>query len=128
MKKKQLRHFFFLLCLLPSQAFAHGEQVFAMPMGQAAVLLVLFVTVFFIRVSRRVRLLFVLAPTCTIVGTYFIPDLWGFIGRNFGYGSTPWLVIGIGPPMAVAISIYIYAWNGRSKPKPILPNRVAGSD
>lgn len=93
--------------LLPTVAFAHGEQVLALPIGQGAALLVIFVAAFLLRISAKQRAIFILVPVLTAPVIWFLPGIGGLVGRNFGYGATPWFVIGVGGPMFVAGFVFV---------------------
>lgn len=72
----------------------------------AAMLLVILV-VLLVRMAWSQRAVVVLSALGSAIVTWFIPA-WDFIGNYFGYGMTPWFVLGIAPPLLVGTGVGLY--------------------
>jgi hypothetical protein len=104
-----------LSLLLPCAAFAHGQQILALPVGQGLALLAVIVVVFVVRISGKLRAALVLLAIGMIVLTWFIPDPVSLIGGRFE-DSGPWFIVGVLPPViAVSSALAALAYK-RKKP------------
>lgn len=105
-KMKRSLQFAAFSLLLPSVAFAHGQQVLGLPVGQMAAMLVVILVVLLLRIAWSQRAVAVLSALGSAIVTWFIPT-WDFMGMNFGYGMIPWFVLGIAPPLFVGTGVCI---------------------
>ena len=89
-----------LLALSPSAAFAHGQQVLALPVGQAVALVVVITAACVLRISGILRAVLVVLAISAMVLTWFVPDPVSLIGGRFE-DSGPWFIVGLVPPLVV---------------------------
>lgn len=92
--------------LLPAVALAHGQQVLGLPLGQGAALIVTIVGLSFLRMRAGRRVASLVAAIAAIVATWLVPNVGDFIASNFGYGMTPWFILGFFLPLLTAALAY----------------------
>ncbi|MDP3071753.1 MAG: hypothetical protein Q8N18_15790 [Opitutaceae bacterium] len=86
----------------PAFAFAHGEQILVLPVGHAGALVVTLIVVFSLRMNVRWRIAVIAASLLTMMGTWFIPNLYFIIMDLVGTNMNMWFLVGLCPPVLIA--------------------------
>ncbi len=107
-----------LAVLFPSVASAHGEQVFALPVAQAGVLIILSIAVVVLKMRFIGRMLFIFLPISAMYATWIMPgSVLAPITQKYGYGIGPFLFLGTVPPLIVAAAVFCMFRGHRGKDK-----------
>ena len=92
--------------LLPTVAFAHGQEVLGLPIGQIVSLTAVLAAAFLIRLRpRRKAVLFFPALGVPFL-TWVVPNFGDFILHLFGDRGTAYFMLGVIPPLFVAAFAY----------------------
>ena len=122
---QDMKHFAriaFLSALLPSVAFAHGEQIIAFPIGMFAALFAVAIAAFVLRLKARQRVILIVAPLLGAPAIFILPGFFFYVGEHFGYGLAPWFVIGAGSVSAIAALIVLgFRWQHSGPNKALEP-------